>query len=83
MRVVFLRLVGKLAFNARLLAYIFCCKELTKKELQTLLIRRFEFRQTHCYIDLKLTLKLRLVTLCSSILEQIYIFKISFEKVVN
>ena len=35
MRVVFLKLVGKLACNARLPAYIFCCKELTKKELQT------------------------------------------------
>ena len=83
MRVVFLKLVGKLACNARLPAYIFCCKGLTKKELQTLLIRRFELRQTHCCIDLKLTLKLRLVTLCSSILEQIYFLKIFLEKVVN
>ena len=83
MRVVFLKLVGKLACNARLPAYIFCCKELTKKELQTLLIRRFERRQTLCCSDLKLTLKLRLVTLCSSILEHIYFFKIFFEKVVN
>ena len=83
MRVVFLKLVGKLACNARLPAYIFCCKGLTKKELQTLLIRRFELRQTHCCIDLKLTLKLRLVTLCSSILEQIYFLKIFVEKVVN
>ena len=61
LRVVFLKLVGKLACNARLPTYIFCCKELTKKELQTLLIRRFERRQTHCCIDLKLTLKLRLI----------------------
>ena len=35
LRFVFLKLVGKLAFNARLPAYILCCKELTKKELQT------------------------------------------------
>ena len=83
MRVVFLKLVGKLACNARLPPYIFCCKELTKKELRTLLIRRFERRQTLCCSDLKLTLKLRLLTLCSSILEQIYFFKIFFEKVVN
>ena len=83
MRVVFLKLVGKLACNARLPAYIFCCKELTKKELRTLLIRRFERRQTLCCSDVKLTLKLRLLTLCSSILEQIYFFKIFFEKVVN
>ena len=80
LRAVFLKLVGKLACNARLPAYIFCCKELTKKKLQTLLIRRFERRQTHCCIDLKLTLTFNLVTLCSSILENTYFIKYSSKR---
>ena len=76
LRVVFLKLVSKLACNARLPAYIFCCKELTKNELQKLLIRR----QTHCCIDQKLTLKLHLVTLCSSILEKNIFLKYSSKR---